>query len=55
VMIIWWVGPFHIVWTLLSAVAGLELLLPHLAGVVVDAIQAAGDRLRIMVRAVDDG
>lgn len=38
-------------WTLLSAVTGLELLLPHLAGVVVDAVQAAGHRLRIMVRA----
>lgn len=42
---------FHFLWSLLSAVVGLEVLLPHLAGVVVDAVYAAGDRLRILVRA----
>jgi transposase len=38
------------VWSLITAVAGLELLLPHLAGVVVDAVELAVSRLRIMVR-----
>jgi hypothetical protein len=44
------VRSFHSLWSLLTAVTGLELLLPHLAGVVVDAVVAAAGRLRIMVR-----
>jgi transposase len=38
------------VWTLVKAVAGLGALLPHLAGVVVDAVEHAASRIRIMVR-----
>jgi transposase len=40
-----------LVWSVGSAVAGLELLLPHLADVVVDAVEHAVGRIRIVVRA----
>ena len=37
-------------WSLLTAVAGIEFVLPHLVGVVVDAVEATTTRLRIRVR-----